>query len=1159
MTLMPISLDDKYEVETGRVFLTGIQALVRLPMMQHELDRRAKLNTAGFISGYRGSPVGGLDQQLWRAQKFLDKHNTVFKAGLNEDLAVTAVWGSQQANLYPGAKYDGVFGMWYGKAPGVDRSGDAFKHANAAGTWSKGGVLAILGDDHACKSSTLPSQSEYAMLDAEIPVLNPAGIQEVLDFGIYGWALSRYAGTWVSMIALAETMDASATVEVHPHRVPIVRPLGFPLPKDGLSIRLGDNPQAQEKRLREHKIPAVIAFAHTNVLNRVVMDSENPRIGIVTAGKSYLDLRQALDDLGIGDAEAAALGLRVLKMGMTWPIEPTQIARFAYGLEEVFVIEEKRDLIESQIKSILFNMNSEKRPRVFGKLGRDGKPFIRSILDLDAGQVALAIARIIGEDKWTPRIRALVGRLEAKHREQDGMTALYDRAPFYCSGCPHNTSTQVPEGSIGMAGIGCHYMVTWQPSRHTALFTQMGGEGTPWIGASPFTTRPHVFANMGDGTYFHSGILAIRASVSAGVNITYKLLYNDAVAMTGGQHVDGELTVPEMAAQVAAEGVKTLVIVSDEPEKHSAANFPAGTRIEHRRDLDAIQKQLREIAGVTVMIYDQTCAAEKRRRRKRGLMVDPPKRAFINELVCEGCGDCSRTSNCVSVEPLETEFGRKRKINQSSCNKDFSCVEGFCPSFVTVHGGALKTRAKNGASNAVFDIPQPTLPEVTRETFNIVIGGIGGTGVTSIGAILGTAAHIEGKTAATLDMMGLAQKGGAVTSFVRVAAEKARINGPRVPTGQADVLIGCDIVMSAKPDTFGYLDGERTVSIVNDGLTPTAAFVTDNTINYDMAAMRSRIARASRRLESIDAEELALRLLGDTIYANMFQTGYAYQLGEIPIGEEAILKAIELNGAAVKANQRAFRLGRLAAHDRAAILKLAGLDKPDGPKFAESFEEIVAKRVDFLTAYQNAAYAARYRTTLDKIRAAEAVRAPGKHGLAEMAARALFKLMAYKDEYEVARLYTSGEFHKKLNQEFEGNFSLSFHLAPPIFGATDPNTGRPRKMEFGSYMMRAFRVLAALKGLRGTWLDIFARNPERKLEVAMIGDYERLIGEIAAGLTPANHATALALAELPLEVKGYGYIKDANYKQAKAKEAALLRRLLMTDTATPAPITEAAE
>ena len=1160
MTVMPISLDDKYQVETGRVFLTGIQALVRLPLMQHELDRRAGLNTAGFISGYRGSPLGGLDQQLWRAQKFLDKHSIVFKPGLNEDLAATAVWGSQQANLYPGARYDGVFGMWYGKAPGVDRSGDAFRHANSAGTMANGGVLAICGDDHACKSSTLPSQSEFTMMDLEIPVLNPAGIQEVLDFGIYGWALSRYAGTWVSMIALAETMDASATVEVHPGRVPIVKPLGFPMPKDGLSIRLGDNPQAQERRLREHKIPAVIAFAHINVLNRVVMDSETPRIGIVTAGKSYLDLRQALDDLGIGDREAAALGLRILKIGMTWPIEPTQIQRFAYGLEEVFVIEEKRDLIESQVKSILFNMNPDKRPRVFGKLGRDGKPFIRAILDLDSGRVALALAKIIGEDKWTPRIRSLVNRLEAKHREQDGMTALYERAPFYCSGCPHNTSTQVPEGSIGLAGIGCHYMVTWQPTRHTALFTQMGGEGTPWIGAAPFTERPHVFANMGDGTYFHSGILAIRAAVSAGVNITYKLLYNDAVAMTGGQHVDGELTVPEMAAQVAAEGVQRLVIMSDEPEKHSPANFPAGTRIEHRRDLDAIQKQLRETPGVTVMIYDQTCAAEKRRRRKRGLMVDPPKRAFINELVCEGCGDCSHTSNCVSVEPLETEFGRKRKINQSSCNKDFSCVEGFCPSFVTVHGGSLKTRAKNGAANAAFDMPEPVLPDVGKEPFNIVIGGIGGTGVTSIGAILGTAAHMEGKQAATLDMMGLAQKGGAVTSFVRIAESRARINGPRVPTAEADVLIGCDVVMASKPDTFGYLDGERTVSIVNDGLTPTAAFVTDNTISYDMAAMRARIARASRRLESIDAEELALRLLGDTIYANMFLTGYAWQLGEIPIGEEAILKAIELNGAAVKANQRAFRLGRLAAHDRAKLLKMAGLDKADATRPAESYDDIVARRVAFLTGYQNARYAERYRAQIERIRNVELSKTPGRSGLAEAAAKALFKLMAYKDEYEVARLYASGEFHRKLNEEFEGNFTLSFHLAPPIFGARDPNTGRPRKMEFGPWMMTAFRALAKLKALRGTVFDIFARNPERKLEVKMIADYEKLLGEIAAALTPANHATAVALAQVPLDVKGYGYIKDANYAKAKAREAALVRRLHMTDAdRMKAPLTEAAE
>jgi indolepyruvate ferredoxin oxidoreductase len=1146
MSLMPISLDDKYEVETGRVFLTGIQALVRLPLMQHELDRRAGLKTAGFISGYRGSPLGGFDQQLWRAQKYLDRHNIVFRPGLNEDLAATSVWGSQQANLYPGAKYDGVFSMWYGKAPGVDRSGDAFKHANAAGTAAFGGVLAIAGDDHACKSSTLPSQSEYAFLDAEIPVLNPAGIQDVLDFGLYGWALSRFAGTWVAMIALAETMDASATVEVHPARLPLVPPVGFPMPKGGLGIRLGDTPQLQEQRLRDHRIPAVVAFAHTNVLNKMVTDSPDPRIGIVTAGKSYLDLRQAMDDLGIGDREASAMGLRVLKIGMTWPLEPTQISRFAYGLEELYVVEEKRDLIESQVKSILFNMNPAKRPRVYGKLGRDNKHLIRSVLDLEAGHVALALARIIGEERWTPHIRAVVARLEGKHREQDTMTTLYERAPFYCSGCPHNTSTQVPEGSIGLAGIGCHYMVTWQKDRHTDLFTQMGAEGTPWIGAAPFTTREHMFVNMGDGTYFHSGILAIRAAVSAGVNATYKLLFNDAVAMTGGQHVDGELTVSELAAQIAAEGVKHIVVMTDEPEKYTAGAFAPDVKIAHRRELEKVQKELR---------------AEKGRKRKRGLLEDPPKRIFINELVCEGCGDCSKASNCISVEPVETEFGRKRKINQSSCNKDYSCAEGFCPSFVTVHGGNVRTRASNGGGELTFELPEPSLPEVSRAPFNIVIGGIGGTGVTSIGAILGTAAHMERKSAMTLDMMGLAQKGGSVLSFVRIAEEKARINGPRVPSAQADLLLGCDMVVAAKPDVFGYVADDRTVAVINDGLSPTAAFVTDNTIQYDTIAMRSRVSRAVKRVESIDAEELALRLLGDTIYANMLLTGYAYQLGEIPISEEAILKAIELNGAAVKQNQRAFRLGRLAAHNRAEILKMAGLLETE-QKPAQGFEEIVSVREKFLEVYQNRTYAKRFREATEKLRKVEAEKAPAKHGLAEAAARALFKLMAYKDEYEVARLYTDGEFRKKLNEQFEGKFALSFHLAPPIFGDLHPESGRPRKMEFGAWMMGAFRILAALRVLRGTWLDVFGRSHERRLERKLIEDFETLLGEIAVGLTPANHAAAVALAELPMEIKGYGYIKDTNYEKAIAKQAALLesfRNPSPEETESIAALTVAAE
>ncbi|MDE1987946.1 MAG: indolepyruvate ferredoxin oxidoreductase family protein [Alphaproteobacteria bacterium] len=1159
MTFMPLTLDDKYEVDKGRVFLTGLQALVRLPLMQHELDRRAGLNTAGFISGYRGSPLGGFDQQLWRAQKFLDRRNIVFKPGVNEDLAATAVWGSQQANLHPGAKYDGVFGMWYGKAPGVDRSGDAFRHANAAGTWPLGGVLAVAGDDHACKSSTLPCQSEFAFVDAEIPILNPAGIQEVLDFGIYGWALSRYAGTWVSMIALAETMDASATVEVHPHRVPNMMPTGFAMPKGGLGIRLGDTPQAQERRLREYKLPAVIAFAQANVLNRLVMDSERPRIGIVSAGKSYLDLRQALDDLGIGDKEAAALGLRVLKIGMTWPMEPTQIARFAHGLEEIFVIEEKRELIEAQIKSILFNMDAALRPRVYGKQGRDGMPLIRSTLDLDASYIALAVAKIVGEERWTPRMRALVTRLKRKYAEAESLTALYERAPYYCSGCPHNSSTKVPDGSLAMAGIGCHYMVT-KMDRNTDLFTQMGGEGVPWIGAEPFTTREHMFANLGDGTYFHSGLLAIRAAVSAGVNVTYKILYNDAVAMTGGQQVDGALRASDIAAQVSAEGVKHVVVMSDEPDKYAPGDFPPHIKIADRRELDAVQKSLREVRGVSVLIYDQTCAAEKRRRRKRGLMDDPPKRVFINDLVCEGCGDCSVASNCLSVEPLETEFGRKRKINQSSCNKDFSCVQGFCPSFVTVHGGKLRKHADNSMAGANIFIPRPRSKKLSREPFNIMIGGIGGTGVTSIGAILGTAAHMEKKSATVLDMMGLAQKGGSVVSYVRLAAEGARINGPRIPVAQADLLLGCDIVVAARPETAAYVADDRTFAVVNEGLVPTAAFVKDNAIEYDTAAMRARVVKSARHLESIDADDLALRLLGDTIFANMLLMGYAYQLGEIPIDEDAIGRAIELNGASIEQNKAAFRFGRLAAHDRNALLKLAGVEGAH-KKNARTFEEIVETRAKFLEAYQDRAYAERYRAKLDRVRAAEAIKTPGRHGLAEAAAQSLFKVMAYKDEYEVARLYSSGDFRRKVDAEFSGDFKLHFHLAPPIFGAVEPATARPRKIEFGPWMMRLFQVLAALKGLRGTWFDVFAHMPERKLERKMIADYEALLSEISASLTAANHATAIGLAALPLDIKGYGHVKEENYAKAKAKEAVLLRRLRMTDAdhSSVIPVTEAAE
>ncbi len=1153
MTIHPLTLDDKYALERGRVFLTGIQALVRLPMMQKRLDRAAGLNTAGFISGYRGSPLGGLDQQLWRAQKFLDAHDVRFQPGVNEDLAATAVWGSQQTNLYAGARYDGVFGMWYGKAPGVDRSGDVFRHANAAGTWGKGGVLAIAGDDHACKSSTLPSQSEFAFMDWEIPVLSPSGIQEVLDFGLIGWALSRFAGTWVSMIALAETMDASATVDVAPGRLQIRNPRDVAVPPGGFGIRIGDTPQEQERRLREFRIPAVRAFSRENVLNRVVLDSPNARVGVVACGKSYADLRQAFVDLGLDNKEIARLGLRVFKVGMPWPMDYEPVRRFAEGLETIIVIEEKRDFIETQIRSAIYDLPDARRPRVEGKFDHEGKPLLRAILDLNPAMIGHALARFIPKSQWPAQMTAALALTERKIAETAAMTQILERQPYYCSGCPHNTSTKVPEGSRALAGIGCHYMVT-RMDRATDLFTQMGGEGVPWVGAAPFTDEKHIFANLGDGTYFHSGILAIRQAVAAKVNITYKLLYNDAVAMTGGQHVDGQLTVDQLAAQLAAEGVGRIVVVSDEPEKYpSPAIFPAGAAIEHRDRLDAVQKELRDVPGVTILIYDQTCAAEKRRRRKRKLMVDPPKRAFINELVCEGCGDCSVKSNCLSVEPLETEFGRKRQINQSSCNKDFSCVEGFCPSFVTLEGDVkLKSRAVNGAAEADLSVPEPALPELGAGSFNIVITGIGGTGVTSIGAILGTAAHIEGKSATVLDMMGLAQKGGGVTSFVRVAGERVRIHGPRVATAQADLLLACDMVVAAKPDTIDTTHPEKTRAIVNADLVPTAAFIKNNAVDFDTKAMTARIRKAVKETHGLEAEEIALRLLGDTLFANMLLTGYAYQMGALPIAGAAIAEAIRLNGAEVKKNLRAFDLGRLAAHDLPRVRRMAGLGAEAVRPLARTLDEVLAVRADFLTRYQNATWAKAYRDVVERARAAEKSHAPGRDGYALAVAKSLFKLMSYKDEYEVARLYTDGSFKKSIADTFEGDFTIKVHLAAPMLSATDPGTGRLKKVTYGPWMLRAMRVLAKLKSLRGTALDPFGRTAERRLERRMIADYKALIARLNDTLDAETHATAVALAELPLQVKGYGHIKETAYERAKAREAELLAAL-------DAPLRAAAE
>ncbi len=1140
MALRDVALDDKYTAAAGRVVMTGTQALVRLPLLQKARDRAVGLNTAGFISGYRGSPLGGFDQQLWHAQKFLDSENIVFKPGLNEDLAATAVWGSQQAGLHGDAKYDGVFGLWYGKAPGVDRSGDAFRHANADGTSPNGGVLLVAGDDHASKSSTLPSQSEFALLDAEIPVLNPASVQEVLEFGLYGWAMSRYAGLWVGLIALADTMDSTATVDLRPGEPRIVLPTDFAMPENGLHIRLGMRPLQKELLLREFRVPAALAFARANPIDRIVSNPPNARLGIMTAGKSYLDVLQALNDLGLGDP--AAHGIRLYKVGMTAPIEPEGARNFARGLEQVLVVEEKRELMERQLRDVLYGLSGDQWPHIVGKHDREGKPLLPSVGDLSTAEIARAIAYCLPrEEALDEHVRTRLERLQYNDDILKTLVAKHERGPYFCSGCPHNTSTKIPEGSRAAGGIGCHYLVTWMmPERKTDTFTQMGAEGTTWIGEAPFVDTPHIFTNLGDGTYFHSGLLAIRFAVAAKANITYKLLFNDAVAMTGGQHVDGTLTVPMLSRQLADEGIGKIVVVTDQPEKYGAGSGLAdGVTVEHRDELDRVQRTLREIPGVTAIIYDQTCAAEKRRRRKRGTYPDPDQRVFINQAVCEGCGDCSTQSNCLSVEPVETEFGRKRHIDQSSCNKDFSCVNGFCPSFVTVHG-AKPRKLKAKLDPTTRPLPMPTLPALGTEPYNILIAGVGGTGITALAAILGMAAHLDGNGFSSLDMTGLAQKGGAVLSHMRINDGSQPINGSRIGTAMADLILAADPLVAVTQLALRAGGGDHTVTVLNNTISPTAEFVHNRDAEYDMPGMRRLLKHAAKEIAEFDAHGAATRLLGDAIYANMMMLGFAWQRGLVPVSAEAMLRAIELNGASVAANKSAFAWGRLAAEQPDLVAAEADL-KPQ-QKLPETLDELIARRVLFLTNYQNEAYADRYRALVDRVRNAEDLKSPGFTSLTAAVARNYAKLLAYKDEYEVARLYTDGSFKAALEKEFEGKLDLEFHLAPPMLNTPDPITGRPAKRKFGPWAMTLFKVLAKMKGLRGTPFDIFGYSEDRKTERRLIAEYEALVDELIGGLTPANHALAVALAGFPDQIRGYGPVKHASVVTAKSKEAELLAR-----------------
>ena len=1138
--LNKVTLNDKYILESGRILLTGTQALVLLTLLQRRQDISNGLKTAGYVTGYRGSPLGSIDREFGRAKDILKENHVKFKPAVNEDLAATALWGSQQVNLFEGALYDGVFGIWYGKGPGVDRSGDVFRHANFAGTSPLGGVLALTGDDPACKSSTVPSQSEYALIDANIPVLNPSNLQDILDFGLWGIGMSRFSGCWIGMKCIIDNVDTTATVDIDPNKLLINNPKDFEMPEGGLHIRWPDQATEQEFRLQQHKTSAALAFARTNRFNRITLNAQNCRFGIIASGKTYLDVLQALKELGIENEQAQELGLRLLKVAMPWPLEKQIIREFAEGLEEVLVIEEKRPIMESQIKDQLFSWQAGVRPRVVGKHDTQGNLILPSTGELNPTLIARVIAKQlksfhINESLSTHLAKKLI-LLEKKETALEKTHEYLERIPYFCSGCPHNTSTKIPSGSRAAAGIGCHYMSIWM-DRDTATFTQMGGEGANWLGQAPFTSTKHIFVNIGDGTYFHSGILAIRAAIAANVNMTYKILYNDAVAMTGGQPMDGPLDVPSITWQVRAEGVNHISVVSDKPDKYSKDSFFApNVTFHHRDDLDSLQKKLRNIKGVSVLIYDQTCAAELRRKRKRGLLPNPTQRPFINAAVCEGCGDCGVQSNCVAISPLETELGRKRTINQSSCNKDFSCLNGFCPAFVSVENATPRTRDYIDGSY-IETLPEPNFIEC-KDPYSIFVTGIGGTGVVTIGAILSMAAHLENKGVSVLDVAGLAQKNGAVYSHIRIANQLEDLYAVRIANGSAKVLIGNDLVASASEETIEKLKPDFTSAVINSKPTMTPNFTSEPDLEFPEDKIKFFLNQAigHQSIDYVDATGLALDLLGDTIAANTFLLGFTFQKGLLPVSSKAIEKAIELNNVSVDFNKQAFLWGRLAQHDPEAIKKFSS-QKINSSVLKE--KEFAKLRAQDLENYHNVAYARRYKTLLDRVYNVESK--TELSGLGEIIEKAYFKLLAYKDEYEVARLYTDGSFKKSLEKEFQGPFKLKFHLAPPFFAKRDPSTGELKKQTFGQWVLIVFKILAKLRFLRGTPFDPFGYTIERKTERQLIKNYENIIDLLVNNLNSRNHSIAIEIASLPLQIRGFGHIKERSLKTVQECENRLLK------------------
>ncbi|MCB4859784.1 MULTISPECIES: indolepyruvate ferredoxin oxidoreductase family protein [unclassified Sphingobium] len=1154
-----VKLDDKYTVDDGRVIMSGTHALIRVPLLQREIDQRNGLNTGGFISGYRGSPLGSYDMELWRAKKLLESHDILFQPGVNEDLAATAVWGTQMLATTPGANKDGVFAIWYGKGPGVDRSGDPFKHGNFAGTHPNGGVLIVAGDDHSGKSSTVSHQSEMALMHAGMPILAPSNVQDVIDLGLLGIAMSRYTGLYTGFKLTNETLEQTMTVDVRVGDNGPVTPDRGPAPANGFhNYPTHLDRIASETVVKRYRWPLIEKFVRANRIDRLLVDAPVRKLGIVSTGKAVQDVRQALKLLGLDDADAAAHGISVYKLGCMYPVERQGLAEFAKGQSELLFIEEKDPLTENQAKAILYG--GPDMPRIVGKLDEDGVFMIPSDEQLEPVQLALVIAerlRRLGVGD-----AALAERAQRLSRQMATVAALKPadaaRSPYFCSGCPHNTGTRFPEGSIAAGGIGCHAMAMYSGPEMMPN-AQMGGEGAHWYSLAYFSDMNHIFQNMGDGTYYHSGLLAVRGAVAAKVNMTFKILFNDAVAMTGGQPVDGPLTPGDITRQVLAEGAGRCVVVTDRPDLYGAhSGLGEGVTVHHRDTYDAVQKQLRDVPGVTVIVYEQTCAAEKRRRRKRGKFPDPAKRMFINAAVCEGCGDCSVQSNCVSVWPKETELGRKRQIDQSNCNKDYSCVKGFCPSFVTVlDAEPRKPKKAQLDGEADMALPDPTIVPLHDGAYNIMISGIGGTGVVTIGALLAMAAHLEGKSTSVFDMTGLSQKNGAVFSHLRIAADNDDLGAQKLGIGEADLALAFDAVAGLAKEPAMTLSAERTKTVVNARITPTPAFQRNPDLTLDQGLLVHRLKALSVDLHGVDATGLGLALLGDTIAANLFMLGYACQLGLLPVSPQAIERAVEINGVAIPFNKAAFALGRLQAVDPARIEKavVAHVQELDFTPLT-SLEDIVAHRTQLLTDYQNAAWAQRYRDLVDIVVKAESIATPGKDGLSVMVARNFAKLMAYKDEYEVARLHADPAFKQQLKDAFEDGAKLRYNLAPPLFSKRDAD-GHLIKREFGPWMDKAFAFLARFKGLRGTAFDIFGYTQERKMERGLIDHYEAQMQMVAARLTPANHAAAVELASLPAQIRGYGHVKEANVEKVRVLEPMVVKKFedaVILAAGAPAPL-----